>query len=307
MLLLRCITFYSPYIQSLFNFSAFLIFPLQGRISLLFSLTFLPRAELRMRNGSAQDFSRHAAHEMKIVVIVVGSNNGALGSNKTTARREIQLRNKPKFCVGAATKLKPKSFARISPFHLRRRSRRWQRRSSSSTRREHTARERVHVGNTFVASNMLPSNKQRVAICFCAFIGQGFLRWSYDCCKGGVGGGGGGLIVLEIIYNLYITCCCLTLSNVGSGASCRQQLSLIAVDFPAPRGKRLLLFFLTATSTSTATATQLQRQQMRRLFYITWRMPLNLCCAAICARHLPFAYCLCNMHFSLSLTERMNV
>lgn len=145
MLLLRCITFYSPYIQSLFNFSAFLIFPLQGRISLLFSLTFLPRAELRMRNGSAQDFSRHAAHEMKIVVIVVGSNNCALGSNKTTARREIQLRTKPKFCVGAATKLKPKSFARISPFHLRRRSRRWQRRSSSSTRREQTARERERV------------------------------------------------------------------------------------------------------------------------------------------------------------------
>lgn len=78
MLLLRCITFYSPYIQSLFDFSAFLIFPLQGRISLLFSLTFLPRAELRMRNGSAQDFSRHAAHEMKIVVIVVGSNITAL-------------------------------------------------------------------------------------------------------------------------------------------------------------------------------------------------------------------------------------
>lgn len=125
--------------------------------------------------------------------------------------------------------------------------------------------------------------------------------------RGQAGGGGGGFIVLEIIYNLYITCCCLTLSNVGSGASCRQQLSLIAVDFPAPRGKRLLLFFLTATSTSTATATQLQRQHMRRLFYITWRMPLNLCCAAICARHLPFAYCLCNMHFSLSLNERMNV
>lgn len=121
--------------------------------------------------------------------------------------------------------------------------------------------------------------------------------------RGGAGGGGGGFIVLEIIYNLYITCCCLTLSNVGSGASCRQQLSLIAVDFPAPRGKRLLLFFLTATSTSTTTATQLQR----RIFYITWRMPLNLCCAAICARHLPFAYCLCNMHFSLSLNERMNV
>lgn len=145
MLLLGCITFYSPYIQSLLNFSAFSIFPLQGRISLLFSLTFLPRAELRMRNGSAQDFSRHAAHEMKIVVIVVGSNNGALGSNKTTARREIQLRTKPKFCVGAATKLKPKSFARISPFHLRRRSRRWQRRSSSSTRREQTARARERV------------------------------------------------------------------------------------------------------------------------------------------------------------------
>lgn len=176
-------------------------------------------------------------------------------------------------------------------------------------KRAHCERERVrecqgvHVGNTFVASNMLASNKQRVAICFCAFIGQGFLRWSYDCCKGGVGGRGGGFIVLEIIYNLYITCCCLTLSNVGSGASCRQQLSLIAVDFPAPRGKRLLLFFLTATSTSTAAASQLQR----RLFYITWRMPLNLCCAAICARHLPFAYCLCNMHFSLSLNERMNV
>lgn len=77
------ITFYSPYIQSLFDFSAFLIFPLQGRISLLFSLTFLPRAELRMRNGSAQDFSRHAAHEMKIVVTVVGGNNGALGSETT--------------------------------------------------------------------------------------------------------------------------------------------------------------------------------------------------------------------------------
>lgn len=77
MLLLCCITFYSPYIQSLFDFSAILIFPLQGRISLLFSLTFLPRAELRMRNGSAQDFSRHAAHEMKIV-IVVGSNITAL-------------------------------------------------------------------------------------------------------------------------------------------------------------------------------------------------------------------------------------
>lgn len=106
-----------------------------------------------MRNGTAQRFSRHAAHEKKIVV-VVGSNIGTLGSDKTTARREIQLRTKPKFCVGATAKLMSKSFARISPFHLRRRSRRRQRRSSSM-RREQTEREIAR--ECTLATRLLPA------------------------------------------------------------------------------------------------------------------------------------------------------
>lgn len=40
---------------------------------------------------------------------------------------------------------------------------------------------------------------------------------------------------------------------------------------------------------------QRRQLQLQLFYYITWRMPLNLC-AAICDRHLPFAYCVCNMH-----------